>query len=197
MHLAELMLLSAGLAMDAFTVSVCKGLSLKKATIKHGMICGAWFGGFQGLMPFIGYLLGSGFVKIIDRFAAWVAFIILSVIGINMLREAFSAEKEEGSPDMGNKAMLAAAVATSIDALAVGVTFVAVPVSVLSASVFANTVFACICIAIITFLISCTGTIVGGAFGSTFRSKAVAVGGIILIILGIKSVLDKYGTIFL
>ena len=192
MHLAELLLLSVGLAMDAFAVSVCKGLSLKKATIKHGMICGAWFGGFQGLMPFLGYLLGSAFVSVIDRFAPWVAFIILSLIGINMLKEAFSGEEEVESPDLGFKTMFAMAIATSIDALAVGVTFVAVPVSVLSATVFINTIFACICIAVITFMISCTGNMIGGAFGSTFRSKAIAVGGIILILLGLKMILSKY-----
>ncbi len=195
MKLPELLLLSVGLAMDAFAVSVCKGLSLKKATIKHGLICGVWFGGFQGLMPFIGYLLGMGFVSIIDRFAAWVAFIILSIIGINMLREAFSGEEEVESADMGFRAMLAVAIATSIDALAIGVTFVAVPVRVLSAPVIANTLFGCVCIAVITFMISCSGVLIGGAFGKAFRSKAVAAGGIILILLGIKTLLVHYGII--
>ena len=194
MGLGEVLLLSVGLAMDAFAVSVCKGLSLKKVTIKEASICGIWFGLFQAIMPLLGYLLGSGFASFIDRFAAWIAFFILAFLGINMLREAFSDEDEdeEATPDLGFKVMFGAAIATSIDAMAVGVTFVAVPVTVFTASIFLNTLFAVACIGIITYAISCAGVFIGGYFGSAYKSGAVAAGGSILIFIGLKALMDKY-----
>ena len=191
MGICELLLLSVGLAMDAFAVSVCKGLSFKKVNIKAAVCCGLWFGFFQALMPLIGYLLGSSFAGIIDRFSAWVAFIILTILGINMIREAFSAAESE-TPDLSIKVMFAAAIATSIDALAVGVTFVAVPVTVLDASALINTLLAIAVIGVITFIISSLGTVIGGIFGTKYRSGAVLAGGIILILIGLKTLAGKY-----
>ncbi|MBO4396891.1 MAG: manganese efflux pump, partial [Eubacterium sp.] len=130
MGIIELVLLAVGLSMDAFAVSICKGLETEKITFRESLICGIWFGGFQGLMPFIGFLLGAGFEDIINRIAAWLAFILLAIIGLNMLREAFSKEEEETKPGFNVKTMFLMAVATSIDALAVGITFAAVPVTV-------------------------------------------------------------------
>ena len=190
MGLIELLLLSVGLAMDAFAVSVCKGLSAGKVSFMNAACCGTWFGIFQGIMPFIGYLLGSAFSGIIDRFSGWVAFIILSIIGFNMVREGFSGAEDE-SADFGFKAMFPLAVATSIDALAVGVTFVAIPVNVLSASALINTVFAVCVIAVITFAISAAGTYIGGIFGTKYRKPAIISGGVILIIIGIKSLIQS------
>ncbi|MBP5555227.1 MAG: manganese efflux pump [Lachnospiraceae bacterium] len=194
MGLGEVLLLSVGLAMDAFAVSVCKGLSLKKVTIKEASVCGIWFGLFQGIMPLLGYLLGSGFASFIDRFAAWIAFLILTILGINMLREAFGSDEddEEATPDLGFKVMLGAAVATSIDAMAVGVTFVAVPVRIFSGSALINTFLAVACIGIITYVISALGVFIGGYFGAAYKSGAVAAGGSILIFIGLKALMDKY-----
>ena len=192
MGLGEILLLSVGLAMDAFAVSVCKGLTIKKVNIKKASICGIWFGLFQGIMPLLGYLLGSGFASFIDKFASWIAFLILSFLGINMLREAFSAEEEESDPGLGFKVMFGAAVATSIDAMAVGVTFVAVPVKILPSSNLINTLFAVVCIGVITYVISTAGVFIGGYFGSAYKSGAVASGGSILIFIGLKALMDKY-----
>ena len=194
MGLIEVLLLSVGLAMDAFAVSVCKGLSFKKVTIKEASICGLWFGTFQALMPLLGYLLGSSFASFIDRFAAWIAFLILAILGINMIREAFSEcdDEEDATPDLGFKVMLGAAVATSIDALAIGVTFVAVPVTILAASTLINTLIAVACIGIITYLISAAGTFIGGYFGTKFEKGAMITGGCILILIGLKALLEKF-----
>ena len=191
MGLIELLLLSVGLAMDAFAVSICKGLSAGKVSFKSAVCCGTWFGLFQGIMPLIGYLLGSAFAGIIDRFSGWVAFIILAIIGFNMVREGFSGEEEE-SADFSIKAMFPLAVATSIDALAVGVTFVAIPVNVLSATALANTVFAVCVIGVITFAISAAGTYIGGIFGTKYRKPAIICGGVILILIGIKSLIQSF-----
>lgn len=191
MEFGELSLLAVGLAMDAFAVSVCKGLSFKKVSMKEASVCGLWFGFFQFLMPMIGYLLGSTLAGIIDKAAPWVAFVILALIGINMMREAFSAD-EEANPGLGFKVMLAAAVATSIDALAVGITFVAIPVTVLNAPPFINTLFATVLIGLVTFFISALGTFIGGVFGTRYRAGAEAAGGIILIFIGLKSLIDRY-----
>ena len=137
MGLFELLLLSVGLAMDAFAVSICKGLAVKKITAKEYLLCGLWFGTFQGIMPLIGYLVGSRFERFITMVAPWVAFILLSLIGGNMIKEAF-APAEEVKPDFDVKTMFMMAVATSIDALAVGITFVAVPVKVFEAGALIN-----------------------------------------------------------
>ena len=135
MGLFELLLLSVGLAMDAFAVSICKGLAVKKLTIKESLICGVWFGAFQGIMPFIGYMVGSRFEKWISIVAPWVAFILLTMIGVNMVREAFSDEEEDEKADFDVKTMFMMAVATSIDALAVGITFAAEMIKVITAIV--------------------------------------------------------------
>ncbi|MCR5584992.1 MAG: manganese efflux pump [Lachnospiraceae bacterium] len=193
MGIFELLLLSVGLAMDAFAVSVCKGLSVKKLTIKECLICGIWFGAFQGIMPFIGFLIGSGFEKWIRIVAPWVAFVLLSLIGINMIREAFSEEEEEKA-GFDVKTMFLMAVATSIDALAVGITFVAVPVQVLETGKLQNTIFAVIVIAVVTFLISALGVKIGNLFGSRYKSGSEVMGGTILIFIGLKTLIEYLDT---
>lgn len=195
MGFVELVLLAVGLSMDAFAVSICKGLETKKITLRESLICGVWFGGFQGLMPFFGYLLGTRFERIINRIAPWLAFILLAIIGINMLREAFSKEEEETKPGFSIKTMFMMAVATSIDALAVGITFVAVPVRVLGASASINTIFAVVLIAIITFLLSAFGVRVGSVFGARYKSGAEAAGGFVLLFIGLKILLEHFGVI--
>lgn len=188
MGIFELLLLSVGLAMDAFAVSICKGLAIKRLTIKEALICGLWFGVFQALMPMAGYLVGSGFKRFISMAAPWVAFIFLSVIGINMIIEAFS-KNEKTDPGLDHKTMFLMAVATSIDALAVGIAFVAIPVKVLSAPAFINTVFAALLIGLMTFAISSMGVRIGNIFGTRYRSGAELTGGIILILIGLNSLI--------
>ena len=195
MGLIELILLAAGLSMDAFAVSICKGLETEKITLKESMICGVWFGGFQGLMPFAGFLLGTGFEAIINRIAPWLAFILLSVIGVNMLREAFSEEEEETKPGFAVRTMFLMAVATSIDALAVGITFVAVPVKIIAAPILVNTIVACLIICATTFIFSAIGVRAGSILGSRFESGAQAAGGIVLICIGLKILLEHFGII--
>lgn len=193
MGLVELFLLAVGLSMDAFAVSICKGLQAKKVTLKECAICGIWFGGFQGLMPFIGFLLGSRFEVIINKIAPWLAFFLLAVIGINMLKEAFSKEEEETEPGFDIKTMFMMAVATSIDALAVGITFVAVPVKILGASAVINTAVACVLILMTTFLFSAAGVRIGSIFGAKYKSGAEVVGGVVLLLIGAKILLEHYG----
>ncbi len=188
MGLIELLVLSVALAMDAFAVSICKGLSCKNVKIKEALICGIWFGSFQALMPLLGFLLGSGFAGFIERFSGWVAFLILVILGGNMIREAFEKD-EDDDPGMDFKTMFAAAIATSIDALAVGVTFVAIPVNVLAASMIVNTIFGVCVVGIITFIIAGTGVYIGGIFGTRYKKRAVIAGGVILILIGIKSLI--------
>ncbi|MBR5338722.1 MAG: manganese efflux pump [Lachnospiraceae bacterium] len=196
MGILELLLLSVGLAMDAFAVSISKGLTIKQYSLRGSLICGAWFGAFQALMPMIGWLLGSRFEKWISIGAPWIAFILLSLIGGNMLREAFSKDEEEEKEDAGHqndfafKAMLLLAVATSIDALAVGITFVAVPVAVLPASNLANTIFGVLVIGVVTFVISALGVRIGTLFGTRFKSGSEALGGTILLFIGLKILLE-------
>jgi putative Mn2+ efflux pump MntP len=185
MGIIELLLLAVGLSMDAFAVSVCKGLAMKKATIKEEMICGAWFGGFQALMPLIGYYLGSLFAKAIQSFDHWIAFGLLVLIGVNMLREAFSEEEEQVECDLSVKTMFIMAVATSIDALAVGIS--------LAMAGDVNIYFAVCLIGAVTFLLSALGVKVGSVFGSRYEKKAEIAGGIILIFLGIKILLEHLG----
>ncbi len=193
MGIFELLLLAVGLSMDAFAVSICKGLSVKKAGFRECMICGIWFGAFQALMPFIGYLVGSRFEKWISIIAPWVAFVLLSLIGINMIREAFKEDEDTGS-GFGFRAMLMLAVATSIDALAVGITFVAVPVTVFSTTNLINTVFAVVLIGITTFIISSAGVRIGNLFGTRYRSGSEVMGGTILIFIGLRSLLNSLDT---
>lgn len=180
MGMMELFVLAVGLSMDAFAVSVCKGLSLGKIEMKHMCIAGAWFGGFQALMPLLGYFLGSIFADMITRYAHFIAFILLAVIGGNMVKEALG-EEEHMDADMDSKNMFLLAVATSIDALAVGVTFAFLQVDIGAAVSF---------IGVTTFVFSAVGVKIGSIFGAKYRSRAELAGGVILIAIGIKIVLN-------
>lgn len=183
MSLIELFILAVGLSMDAFAVSVCKGLSLGKIKTKHMCIAGAWFGGFQALMPLIGYFLGSFFAEMIEKYDHWVAFILLAFIGGNMIKEAFGKDENVDSA-MDVKSMLLLAVATSIDALAVGVTFAFLQVQIVPAVSF---------IGVITFALSAIGVKIGSLFGTKYKSKAELFGGIVLVLIGIKILLEGIG----
>ena len=179
-------LIAVGLSMDAFAVSVCKGLSTQTLQRRHYLIVGAWFGGFQALMPTLGYLLGSAFEQYITSVDHWVAFILLSVIGGNMLKEAFSKDEETTDASFAPKVMLLA-VATSIDALAVGITLALLPgVNIAAAVLF---------IGCITFILSAVGLKVGNVFGLKYKNKAEMVGGAILILMGLKILLEHLGVI--
>ena len=188
MGLLELFLLAIGLSMDAFAVSVCKGLAMQKVNFRNAAICGVWFGGFQALMPFIGYLLGAGFEKYINAVASWIAFVLLALIGGNMIREALSKEEKNASAALDVKTMFLMAVATSIDALAVGVTF-----SMLELAVSIGAAVALI--GCTTFVISLAGVYVGNVFGAKYKSKAEFVGGAILILIGVKILLERFGVL--
>lgn len=183
MNLAELFILAVGLSMDAFAVSICKGLSLGKISKKHMFLAGAWFGGFQALMPLIGYFLGNFFTDMITKYAHWIAFILLAVIGGNMIKEALG-EDEQVNACMDAKEMFLMAVATSIDALAVGVTFAFLKVAIVPAVSF---------IGCVTFVCCAIGVKIGSIFGSKYRSKAELCGGVILILIGLKIVLEGVG----
>ena len=171
MSILEILLLGIGLSMDAFAVSICKGLSTKKLQFKHYLIIGAWFGGFQALMPTIGYFLGSTFEQYITAFDHWVAFVLLAAIGANMIKESFSKEESETNTSFAFKTMLLMALATSIDALAV-----------------------CL-IGITTFVCSAAGLRLGNLFGLRYKAKAELAGGIILILIGLKILLEHLGVI--
>ena len=174
--------------MDAFAVAICKGLAVRKAGIKEMAVAGAWFGGFQGLMPLIGYLLGSAFSEYITKIDHWVAFVLLGIIGANMIKESFGKDDEESScGSMGFKDMFTMAVATSIDALAVGITFALLPDVNIGAAVGF--------IGAITFILSAIGIKIGNIFGMKFKSKAELAGGIILILMGLKILLEHLGII--
>ena len=188
MGIGELLLLAVGLSMDAFAVSVCKGLAMKKATVRAQVTCGAWFGGFQGLMPLIGFLLGTMFADAIQSIDHWIAFGLLALIGINMLREAFSKDCDCGcseDADLSVKTMFVVAVATSIDALAVGIS--------LAMAGNVNIWLAVMLIGVITFVLSGVGVRIGNIFGSRFEKRAEASGGVILILLGLKILLEHLG----
>ena len=180
MGIFELFILAIGLSMDAFAVSICKGLSLGKIKVKHMLIAGLWFGGFQALMP-----LGSFFADMITKYSHWIAFILLLFIGGNMIKESFD-EEENVNADMGVKNMFLLAVATSIDALAVGVSLAFLKVNIIPAVSF---------IGCITFVCSAAGVKIGSIFGDKYRSKAGLCGGIILILIGVKILLDGMGII--
>lgn len=185
MSILELFILAVGLSMDAFAVSVCKGLSLGKIKPKHMCIAGAWFGGFQALMPLIGYFLGSFFAEMIEKYDHWVAFVLLAIIGGNMIKESFCKdEKVDSSMDV--KSMLLLAIATSIDALAVGVTFAFLQVQIVPAVSF---------IGVITFIVSAVGVKIGSLFGTKYKSKAELFGGIVLVLIGIKILLEGIGVL--
>ena len=185
MGFIELLLIAVGLSMDAFAVSVCKGLSVKKVGLKHGVLVGLYFGGFQFLMPVIGYLLGFRFESVIENIDHWVAFVLLALIGGNMIKESFG-KAEELNDDFGVKTMLLMAVATSIDALAVGITFAFLEVQILPAAGL---------IGVTTFLLSFAGIYIGNAFGCRYKSKAELAGGVILILIGLKILLEHLGVL--
>ena len=178
-------LLGAGLAMDAFAVSVCKGLSMRKMSVKSGCIVGGYFGFFQAMMPTIGFFLGVGFKDYIVAIDHWIAFVLLGIIGGKMIKEAFEKDDEcEYSPDFSTKTMFTLAVATSIDALAVGVSFAFLKVDIVPAVSF---------IGVITFVLSAIGVKVGNVFGTKYKSKAELFGGAVLILMGCKILLEHLG----
>lgn len=181
MSLFELFIVAVGLSMDAFAVSICKGLSMPRMKWKHAGIIGLYFGGFQAFMPFLGYLLGSQFKGAITSIDHWIAFLLLGIIGANMIREAFSKEEESCDASIEPKGMIVLAIATSIDALAIGVTLAFLQVHILPAVSF---------IGIITFILSVAGVKAGNVFGYRYKSKAEIAGGVILILIGIKILLD-------
>ena len=182
----EILLISIGLAMDAFAVSVCKGLAMKKMSWKKAIIIGLYFGIFQAVMPVIGYFLGTTFEKFITNVDHWVAFILLVGIGINMVKEAFDRESENRNDNVDVKTMLVLSIATSIDALAIGITFACLKIHI---------VMPVITIGLITFIISIIGVKIGNRFGDKYEKKAEIMGGVILILLGIKILLEHLGII--
>ena len=191
MGIVELLLLAVGLSMDAFAVSVCKGLGMKKVTLKAQCTCGVWFGGFQALMPLVGFLLGTLFAAAIQAVDHWIAFVLLALIGVNMLREALEKHDcdccKESSADLSVKTMFVMAIATSIDALAVGIS--------LAMAGNVNIVLAVVLIGVTTFLLSALGVKIGNIFGVRFEKKAQCAGGVILVLLGVKILLEHLGVL--
>ena len=181
MNIITLFLIAVGLSMDAFAVSICKGLALQKITIGKMTLVGLWFGGFQALMPLIGYYVGRQFENAIKAIDHWIAFILLILIGLNMIKEALSKEEEQENESLSVKTMFFLAVATSIDALAMGVSFAFLGVAILPAISF---------IGITTFLLSGAGVKIGSVFGTKYKSKAELAGGVILILMGCKILIE-------
>ncbi len=188
MELFEIIFIGIGLAMDAFAVSVCKGLSMKKINWKNLIIIALYFGLFQAFMPVIGYFLGSTFSIIVQKIDHWIAFILLAAIGANMIKESTDDEIEKRNDKVDFKTMIILAIATSIDALAVGVTFAFFEV---------NLILAITIIGVITFILSALGVLIGNKFGDKFQNKAELAGGIILIIIGLKILLEHLGILVL
>jgi putative Mn2+ efflux pump MntP len=182
MSLFDLIMIGISLSMDAFAVSICKGLSVRKVQLSHALICGAWFGAFQAIMPSFGYFLGSRFEHLFNSVGPWVAFILLAVIGVNMVRESFGGD-ETVDNDFSTKAMLPLAVATSIDAFAVGVGFAAME---------ANIVVAALLIGCTTFTLSAIGVKVGAVFGDKYRAVSERIGGLVLILIGLKTLIQSF-----
>ncbi|MCQ2386324.1 MAG: manganese efflux pump MntP family protein [Clostridia bacterium] len=189
MQFFSLLLLGVGLSMDAFAVAVCKGLATPKASPKAALTVGLWFGGFQALMPCLGYFLGSRFHTYIENFDHWVAFVLLVIIGANMIKESFGQEEKETDASFGFKTMLLMAIATSIDALAVGIAL----------AMDENTnIFAAVgIIGVTTFLLSASGLYVGNLFGAKYKGTAERTGGVILMLLGVKILLEHTGVFIL
>lgn len=188
MSFLELLVLAVGLSMDAFAVSVCKGLATKQVRWTHILCAGAWFGAFQGIMPLLGYLLGARFRVYIERYDHWIAFALLSLIGLNMIREViFGGNENTENSSFSVKTMFLLAVATSVDALAVGITLALLITGTKAI------LRSCLFIACITFLISGVGIKIGAVFGSRFEKKAELCGGIILILIGTKILLEHLG----
>ncbi|MBQ4611193.1 MAG: manganese efflux pump [Clostridia bacterium] len=186
MSIVELFILAVGLSMDAFAVSVCKGLAMEKISLKNAGIVGLWFGGFQALMPLIGFFLGYNFSDAIQSVDHWIAFALLGIIGFNMIKEARSCESEEACGCLSFKEMFTMAVATSIDALAVGITFAFLTVDIVPAVTL---------IGVTTFVLSMIGVKVGSIFGAKYKAGAELAGGVILILLGTKILLEHLGII--
>lgn len=184
MDVLSVVLIAVGLAMDALAVSICKGMSLRRPSVRDILIVGIWFGAFQALMPVIGFYLGSAMYDLISDYDHWIAFILLALIGLNMVREGLSGDEEDADADVGPKAMLPLAVATSIDALAVGITFAMTEGSVVGPAVI---------IGVITFLLSAMGVKAGSYLGVRFGSAAEVVGGAILVLMGLKILLEHLG----
>lgn len=182
MSLFDLIMIGISLSMDAFAVSICKGLSVRKVQLSHALICGAWFGAFQAIMPSFGYFLGSRFEHLLKSVGPWVAFILLAVIGVNMVRESFGGD-ETVDNDFSAKAMLPLAVATSIDAFAVGVGFAAME---------ADIVVAALLIGCTTFTLSAIGVKVGAVFGDKYRAVSERIGGLVLILIGLKTLIQSF-----
>ena len=183
MGLWELFIIAVGLSMDAFAVSICKGLSVKKVQVKHYLIVGLYFGGFQAAMPLLGYILGSRFQNLVSNIDHWIAFALLVLIGANMIKE--SREQSEALDNSFTvKTMIALAVATSIDALAVGITFAFLQVQIVPAVCF---------IGITTFVLSAVGLKIGNVFGTKYKSKAELAGGLVLVVMGIKILVEHLG----
>ena len=192
MGLGELLLLAVGVSMDAFAVSVCKGLAMKHVTLKAELTCGVWFGGFQALMPTAGFFLGTLFADAIESVDHWVAFVLLAIIGANMLKEAFSREEDcdcgcEKNADLSVRTMFIMAVATSIDALAVGIS--------LAMAGNVNIFLAALLIGVCTCSLSAAGVKIGNIFGSRYEKKAQMAGGVILVLLGLKILLEHLGVL--
>ena len=186
MGVVEILLISLGLAMDAFAVSVCKGLAMKKMSWKKAIIIGLYFGVFQAVMPTIGFFLGTTFERFITNIDHWIAFILLVGIGINMIKEAFDEESENRNDNVDIKTMLVLSIATSIDALAIGITFACLKMHIL---------IPVITIGVTTFIISVIGVKIGNRFGDKYEKKAETMGGVILILLGKKILLEHLGII--
>ncbi len=186
MNFIDIFLIGVALSMDAFAVSICKGLSVKKVSAKHVLTVGVYFGGFQALMPTLGFLLGYKFESFITNIDHWIAFILLALIGGNMIREALGEDEDNENDDFSFKAMLPLAVATSIDALAVGISFAFLGVDIVTAALL---------IGITTFVLSGVGIFVGNIFGSKYKSKAELAGGAVLILIGLKILLEHLGII--
>lgn len=186
MGILEIILLGIGLAMDAFAVSICKGLSMKRMNWKNAIIIAFYFGVFQAIMPVIGYFLGTTFEIFVTAVDHWIAFILLSFIGGNMIKESFNSEDEDKNDRVDFKTMIVLAIATSIDALAVGITFAFFDV---------NVIVAVSIIGVITFFISLLGVKVGNKFGDKYQNKAELMGGILLVLLGIKILVEHLNII--
>ena len=190
MNIVEIVLLAVSLSMDAFAVALCKGLAMQKLKVKSCIIVGAWFGAFQALMPLLGFLLGSTFADKITSIDHWIAFVLLALIGGNMIKEAFEKGEEKADDSLGVKNMLVMAIATSIDALAVGVSFA---FTEFNPDWYVYIAF--VLIGVITFTISAFGVKIGNIFGTRYKSKAEFAGGVILILLGLKILLEGLGVI--
>ena len=183
MSFIDLVIIAVSLSMDAFAVSICKGLSVQRVTLKHALLCGVWFGAGQALFPLAGYVLGSTAAGMMNKVGPWIAFILLALIGGNLVRESFG-EDEALDDDFSAKAMLPLTVADSIDAFAAGVGFAAIDVSIVPAVLL---------IGIITCVLSALGVKVGALFGARYRAPAERIGGIVLIIMGLKTLLSGLG----